>query len=355
MSPEERIKARARELGFELTGIAAANEAESFDRLCAWLDAGHAGEMSYLHRHRQARRHPQSIFPGVRSVVMLGINYKPAEEERPSLALPACQLTGQVARYARGEDYHQVLRDKLNALLAWIQQEFPGTSGRGVVDTAPLLERDFARRAGLGWFGKNTMLLNRRLGSYFFLAALLLDLPLTPDPPHATSHCGTCTACLDACPTAAFPAPGVLDSRRCISYLTIELKGELPQEAREQLHGWVFGCDVCQEVCPWNRKAPAGQEPRLQPRPGMSALPLLELLSLSPEEFRQRFRDTALWRSKRQGMIRNALLLLAASQDRQAIPACQNCLNDPDPVIRATARWALQQFDLTDVDTRTDS
>src|SRR5260370_5462142 len=195
-----------------------------------WLNQGYAGEMGYMHRQAEARRHPDSILPEVRSVVMVGINYAIKEskiEDRGSstdwrsaiLDSRSSLPLGKVARYARGDDYHQVLWRKLNQLLEWIQGEAPGCHGRGVVDTAPLLERDFARRAGLGWFGKNTMLLNKRLGSYFFLGALLLDLKLMTDLPHEASHCGTCTACLDACPTQAFTAPGMLDSRRCIMYL----------------------------------------------------------------------------------------------------------------------------------------
>src|SRR5581483_8264872 len=183
--------------------------------------------------------------------------------------------------------YHDVLRARLNQLLAWIQGDAPGCLGRGVVDTAPLLERDFARRAGLGWIGKNTMLLNKRVGSYFFLGALLLDLELQPDLSHETDHCGTCAACLNACPTQAFIEPGLLDARRCISYLTIELKGSIPLELREPMGEWIFGCDVCQEVCPWNRKAPPGKEPALAPRPDLESIDPIELLGLTPEEFRQ--------------------------------------------------------------------
>ena len=197
-SLEDAIKEQASALGFELVGIASATPADGIDRMRAWLEQGYAGEMDYMHRHADARQHPESILPGVRSVVMVGMNYKPPEDPNPA--------TRHIARYARGADYHNVLRERLNRLLAWLQQERPGCRGRGVVDTAPLLERDFARRAGLGWFGKNTMLINKRLGSYFFIGALLTDLELHPDSPHETSHCGSCTACLDSCPTAAFVA-----------------------------------------------------------------------------------------------------------------------------------------------------
>src|SRR5258708_23729442 len=172
-----------------------------------------------------------------------------------------------MARYAAGPDYHSVLWEKLDRLLEWLQREVPDCNGRGVVDSAPLLERDFARRAGLGWFGKNTMLISKKHGSFFCLGALLVDIELQPHPSPESSHCGTCTACLDACPTQAFPAPGWLDARRCISYLTIELRGSIPEELRRPMGDWLFGCDVCQEVCPWNRKAPPGREPALHPRP----------------------------------------------------------------------------------------
>jgi epoxyqueuosine reductase len=354
-SLEQRLKEQARALGFELAGIAPATAADGFDRLRAWLAEGCAGEMTYMHRHAEARRDPRSILPEVRSVVMVGMNYCPAstaEAARQPEAGPGGPpaLTGTVARYARGADYHDVLRERLNALLAWVRREVPGCRGRGVVDTAPLLERDFARRAGLGWFGKNTMLLNKRLGSYFFLGALLLDVALTPDPPQVAAHCGTCTACLNACPTDAFPAPGQLDARRCISYLTIELKGSVPEELRPGVGDWLFGCDVCQEVCPWNRKAPPGREPALAPRPDLEAVDLLELLSLSDEEFRQRFRGTALMRSKRRGLLRNAAIVLGNRGDARALPALRKALGDPEPLIREAAAWAIAR-----VESRSDS
>jgi epoxyqueuosine reductase len=344
MAPlEQRLIQQAHLLGFELAGIAPATEADGLDRLRDWLARGFAGTMDYMHHHGEARRHPSSVLPEVRSVVMVGMNYRPAEEpETPSHQQPN---RGRVSRYACGTDYHDVLRDRLNRLLDWLRRERPDCLGRGVVDTAPLLERDFARRAGLGWFGKNTMLLNKRLGSYFFLGALLVNLELAADPPHTTSHCGTCTACLDACPTSAFVGPGVLDARRCISYLTIEHRGDVPAELRPGLGDWLFGCDVCQEVCPWNRKAPPGVEPALQARPELEKLDLIEVLGLSEEEFRRRFRGTALLRTKRRGLLRNAALVLGNLGDAAALPALRRALDDAEPLVREAARWAIDNIE----------
>jgi len=343
-----RIKEQGRSLGFDLIGIAPAAPADSFDRLQDWLARGFAGEMAYMHKHEAARSTPTSILPAVRSVVMVGMNYAASQASRvrkhPEEHAPG-SLSGRVARYAQGADYHDVLRDKLNRLLAWIQTEVPGCQGRGVVDTAPLLERDFARRAGLGWFGKNTMLLNKQQGSYFFLGALLLDLDLPEDAPHATSHCGSCTACLDACPTKAFVGPGVLDSRRCISYLTIELRGPIPLELREPTGDWLFGCDVCQEVCPWNRKAPGTNEPAFQPRRELEAVDPVELLSLTEAEFRQHFRGTALLRTKRRGLLRNAAIVLGNSGNRAALPALRRALTDVESLVSEAAAWAIARIE----------
>jgi epoxyqueuosine reductase len=349
---EERLKQQARLISFELVGIAPATAADGFDRLRDWLDRGFAGTMDYMHRHGDARRHPSSILPEVRSVIMAGMNYRPAASggRKPPVspqqgAYAPRSPIGRISRYAHGSDYHDVLRDRLRRLLDWLREERPDCLGRAVVDTAPLLERDFARRAGLGWFGKNTMLLNKRWGSYFFIGALLTNLELACDAPHTASHCGTCTACLDACPTHAFVAPGVLDARRCISYLTIEHRGNVPEELRPGLGDWLFGCDVCQEVCPWNRKAPPGAEPALQGRPELMTLDLIEVLGLSEEEFRRRFRGTALLRTKRSGLLRNAALVLGNSGDVTALPALRCALEDSEPVVREAARWAIDQIE----------
>lgn len=341
VSIEERLKARAHELGFDLVGIAPAAPADDFAHLQSWLEAGYAGTMEYMHRHANARRDLTAVLPEVRSVVMVAMNYF-CEETATEADLS--RITGTVARYARGSDYHDVLRERLNQLLAWFQNEVPGSVGRGVVDTAPLLERDFARRAGLGWIGKNTMLLNKRLGSYFFLGALLVDQELITDEPHVMKHCGTCTACLTACPTGAFVQPGQLDARRCISYLTIELKSSIPNEWREAIGEWVFGCDICQEVCPWNRHPTFGDESLFQPRADLEALDLLQVMRLTEEEFRRRFHGTALMRTKRRGLLRNTAIVLGNRGDPAALPVLQSALTDPEPVIREAAEWAIQRI-----------
>ena len=336
---ETRIKDHAHSLGFELAGIAPAAEADGFAHLQDWLAQGFAGEMDYMQRHAVARRHPDSMLPDVRSVVMVGINYKPS----PSSNEPAANL-GRISCYAGGLDYHEVLREKLKSLLEWIQGEVPGTRGRAVVDTAPLLERDFARRAGLGWFGKNTMLLHKKLGSYFFIGALLLDLAVPVDEPFAASHCGSCTRCLDACPTDAFVGPYQLDARRCISYLTIELRGSIAEELRAGMGDWIFGCDVCQEVCPWNRKAPPGLDAALQATVTELQVDLLELMSLSEAGFRERFRHTPLMRTKRAGLLRNAAIALGNVGDERALPVLERVIDDAEPMIREAATWAIAQI-----------
>lgn len=328
----ERVKTLALGLGFDRVGVAPATPADGLDRLGEWLSRGFAGDMTYMHRHADARSDPGSILAGVRSIVMVALNYRQEPEGGP------------VAQYARGADYHDVLRDRLNRLLELIRADDPSIVGRGVVDTAPLLERDFARRAGLGWFGKNTMLIHPRLGSFFFLGALLLTAELPADDPFAKSHCGTCARCLDACPTEAFAGPGWLDSRRCISYLTIEHRGAIPLELRSGMKNWIFGCDICQDVCPWNRKAPFAGDPALAPRDDLVAPDLLHLLEITDAEFRQQFRGTAIFRTKRAGLVRNVALALGNLGDLTALPALERVATDPDPVIRDAVLWAIDRI-----------
>jgi epoxyqueuosine reductase len=266
---------------------------------------------------------------------MLGLNYRTAE--------PAAHAPGQgrLACYGWGADYHDLVRAKLEPLAALLQREAPGARVRGVVDTAPLLEREFAQLAGLGWIGKHTLLINRRWGSWFFLAALLTDLPLEYDLPHEADYCGNCRACLDACPTGAIVDAYQLDPRKCISYLTIELRSPVPAELRESLGDWLLGCDVCQEVCPWNHKAPRAVEPDLAPLPGANPVDLAGLFWLDDEQFRRRFRATPLWRPKRRGILRNAALVLGNHRAGKSLPALARGLQDAEPLVRGASAWAL--------------
>ncbi|MDB5337347.1 MAG: hypothetical protein JWN70_2966 [Planctomycetaceae bacterium] len=333
------LKAEARRLGFELVGIAPAVSPVGLSALKDWLERGFAGEMGYIERRLDAYAHPDKVLPGVRSVVMLGLNYRTAEPVEPAPA------EGRVSRYAWGTtDYHTIVRQRLKQLSQFLKVRAPGSQARGIVDTAPLLERDFARLAGLGWFGKNTLLINKREGSWLFLAGLLTDLELEYDSPHETSHCGTCTRCLEACPTDAFDGPYVLDARKCISYLTIELRGPIPKELRTGMGDWLFGCDVCQDVCPWNRKAPVTSDPTFQPRVDLRPADAVRLLQMSAEEFDREFAETPMARPGRAGLLRNAAIVLGNSGDSAAIPVLIAALRDCELLIRGAAVWALRQL-----------
>src|SRR5919108_906612 len=332
----EQIKAEATALGFDLIGITAAEPLAHGGRLRAWVAQGFAGEMGYMSRDVEKRVDPSRVLPEVRSIIVLGMNYY-TSSTRPE----ASPGRGWISRYAWGQDYHTVLGDKLKALVAFIRElEGADVQARWYVDTGPILERELAWRAGLGWPGKNTNLINRRLGSWLFLGAILLNRELVYDAP-ATAHCGTCTRCLVACPTGALVAPGVLDARRCISYLTIELRGSIPRELRPLMGTHIFGCDICQAVCPWNRQAPVSSEAAFLPRAGYAALELIPLLRLSEDEFRLQFRGSPITRAKRRGFLRNVAVALGNLRDPRAIPALQVALNDPEALIRSHAAWAL--------------
>jgi epoxyqueuosine reductase len=334
----ERLKAEASRLGFCLSGACPAVAPPGLDRFHDWLSAGYGGEMTWLASRAEAYAHPRHILVGARSLLMLAFPYRTSEPVAPTPG------RGRVSRYAWGEDYHDLIRERLNELCAWLRGQIPEASARGVIDTAPLLEREFAQLAGLGWVGKNTLLLNRTFGSWYFLAALVTDVELAHDEPESFDHCGTCTACLDACPTGAFVAPYVLDSRKCISYLTIELRDEVPVELRSGVGDWLLGCDVCQDVCPWNRKAPATDEPRLQPANGMDPIELAGLFDLDEAAFRRRFKHSPLWRPKRRGILRNAAIVLGNQRFAEALPALVRGLADDEPLVRGTCAWALGQF-----------
>jgi epoxyqueuosine reductase len=331
------VKDEARRLGFDAAAIGPATAAahgEAFER---WLDDGRAGTMDYLERTRRERRDPGLLLAGARAVVTVAMSY------RPAAAAAAGGAAGmRVARYAGRRDYHDVMRPRLRALADFIGRAAgPGVESRAAVDTSAVLERDAAARAGLGWIGKNTNLLTPSLGSWFFLGAVLTTAGPAFDT-EVPDRCGTCTACLDACPTAAFTAPYVLDARRCIAYLTIEHRGDIDEALRGAMGDWGFGCDICQDVCPWNRKAARASEPAFA---GGEALSPRELLDLDEAGFRARFRGTAFWRARRSGLLRNAAIVLGNRADRRAEPALRRALDDPDPVIRRAASWALSRLD----------
>lgn len=327
------FRAAAAAEGFQLIGVAPAVEATGYSKLVDWIDAGYAGEMAYFVNRQSAYQHPSGVLAGCKSIVALAFPYSASSMD----ALQPGQ--GKIARYVwAGTDYHDVIHPKLKRLCKVLKSHHPDATARGVVDTAPLLERECAQLAGLGWQGKNTLLLNKQLGSYFLLACVLTDIELPIDASHETSHCGKCRACLDACPTDAFPEPGVLDATKCISYLTIEHRGPIPIELREGIGEWLFGCDVCQEVCPWNRK-PARQPDDLED--AFDRLDLESLFSLSDDEFRSRFRKTPLWRTRRRGILRNAAIVLGNQANPTCVGTLTIALKDEEPIVRGAVAWAL--------------
>ncbi len=339
----DRLKSEARSLGFSLTGVCPAVSPTGVTRLAEWLDRGYAGQMDYIAARQEAYEHPRHVLEGVRSVLMLGLPYRTVDPVQPESG------QGRISRYAWGDgDYHDAIHERLKRLIVWLKQHEPEAHARGVVDTAPLLEREFAQLAGLGWIGKHTLLINKPAGSYFFLAALLTDLELVADEPFTADHCGTCRACLDACPTQAFPQPYVLDATRCISYLTIELRDSIPEALRPGIGDWLFGCDVCQDVCPWNqsaeRRVSADAIPEFHPAPDANPIDLISLFDFDEEAYRRRFRHTPLWRAKRRGVLRNAAIVLGNQRAVAAIAALTHGLSDSEPLVRESCQWALDQI-----------
>jgi epoxyqueuosine reductase len=333
------IKAQAQALGFDLIGIAPVQESPELAFFARWIDAGYAGEMHYLLRSLARRRDLRQVVPEAQSVVVCGLNY---DTPYPYSTTHHDPTRGWIARYAWGEDYHRVLQEKLTRLQTYITTLVPAAS-KVYVDTGPVVERVYAKYAGLGWFGKNTCLLNTRLGSWLLLGEVILTIPLEYDRP-APDHCGTCTRCLDACPTNALLEPYVLDARRCIAYLTIELKGAIPEALRPQMGQHVFGCDICQDVCPWNRKRHFTTEPGLQPQPAQVHPSLAELAQLTPAAFKHRFRATALERTRRRGVLRNVCVAMGNSGNADFIPLLETLCEDDEELIREHAAWALAQL-----------
>ncbi|MCA6248397.1 tRNA epoxyqueuosine(34) reductase QueG [Phenylobacterium sp.] len=335
--PRDPIRRRAADLGFDVcrfTGIGASWPATA--RLQAFLQAGRHGDMEWMAATAERRGHPLALWPQARSAVVLGLNYGPETNPLDGLAL---RDRGLLSVYARGDDYHEVLKGRLKQLGGWMAARLGGDL-KVFVDTAPLMEKPLAQQAGLGWQGKHTNLVSRDFGSWLFLGVILTTADLPPDPEEA-DHCGQCRACLDACPTAAFPAPYQLDARRCVSYLTIEHKGPVDPDLRPGLGNRIYGCDDCLAVCPWNKFARAGREQRLAARDDLAAPPLAELAALDETAFRARFARSPVKRTGRDRFLRNVLYAIGNSDNPALVPAAKARLDDASPLVRGAAVWAL--------------
>jgi len=337
-----RIKTWGRALGFQQVGIADTALGLAEQRYATWLRQGRHGEMDYMARHGTRRSRPESLVPGTLRVISARMDYRPETGERAWAALEN-SATAFISRYALGRDYHKVLRRRLRHLAGRIHDEIGDFGYRVFVDSAPVLEKPLAEKAGLGWIGKHTNLINVQAGSWFFLGEIYCDLPLPPDTP-ARDHCGTCRACMDACPTQAIVAPYVLDARLCIAYLTIELKGRIPPELRPLIGNRIYGCDDCQLVCPWNRFARSCAEPDFRPRQGLDRATLSDLFSWSESEFLKRTEGSVIRRIGHCAWLRNLAVALGNGPPSAAVTAAlQVRLDHPDQLVREHVAWALQQ------------
>lgn len=337
----ELLKAWAREEGFDRVGVAPIERSDQFGAFRRWLERGDHAGMEWIARRVERREDPREILPGAKSALCVALQYWPLEGEPE----PAGDLWPRVARYARGDDYHEVMGDGLRRLGERIEEAFPGAVTRSYVDTGPVLERELAWRAGLGVQGKNTNLLHREWGSYFLLGEIFLTFELEPDAAQPDERmadiCSRCTRCLDHCPTGALPEPYRLDANRCISYWTIEHRGDLPEEGREMVGEWVFGCDVCQEVCPWNYKAGEGSHPALEMPDQRRELDLEGLLALEHDEYVERFRGSPMKRAKLEGLQRNAAVAMGNRGEETYVPALRRALEEGEDVVRRHAAWSL--------------
>ena len=336
-----RIKAWGTALGFDLVGISPVQAPAHSESFADWLRQGYHGEMGYLPRTAEKRMHPGEFLPWARSIVSIALNYNTPYDRRAEME----GIRGWISRYAWGDDYHDVMQARLVRLLEYVREEAgPEVQGQVFVDAGPVLDRDIGARAGIGWYGKNTNLLSTQIGSYFFLGELFLNLELEWDRP-IRNRCGQCRLCLEACPTNAFVGPYILDARKCISYLTIELKGAIPRELRPLMGAHISGCDICQDVCPYNTKGKATRERAFQPRQGVHAPELIPLLSLTEAEFKARFAGSPILRARRRGFLRNVCVALGNLQRDEAVPALIAALDkDSDPLVRGHAAWALGQI-----------
>ena len=342
----DAVKEEARRLGFELVGVTSPRPLAHYDTYDDWLAKNYHGEMQYLatDRARIRRFNPKEILPDCKSILVLGMRYAPAGIRNPDTT---SSKRGRVAAYAFGHDYHDIIPERQKALVGFLEaQTGKSISNRYYTDTGPVLERELAQRAGLGWFGKNSCLIHPKSGSYFFLAEILLGIELVPDKPLESDHCGSCTRCIDACPTSCILPNRTLDSTRCIAYYTIELKGPIPQELRAPLGEWVFGCDICQEVCPWNiRFANADYDEQYAPTNDAAGPVFVEELKLSPQEFNKKFKGSPIKRAKRRGYLRNITTALGNTQSPGYVAALAHTLQTEfEPLVRAHAAWALGEI-----------
>jgi epoxyqueuosine reductase len=346
-SLRENVVNLAHKLGFDLCRFARADAAEHESEFRDWIRSGAAGEMNYLPRSEERRCDPKLVLPGAKSVIVLALNYFQGDDNggrsstTPGSRSSPLQI-GRIARYAWGEDYHPLIETKLKAIDRFLSAH--GGIQKYYVDTGPVLERDHAAAAGIGWHGKSTMLLNQELGTWFFLAEILTTLELSPDAPQ-TNRCGTCVRCIEACPTGAITAPHRLDARRCISYLTIELKGSIPLELRPLIGNRIYGCDDCLEACPWNRFAAISRDAAFQMKPEIAAMRLRDYLALDEEKFRALFRRSPIRRTKRRGLLRNVCVALGNVGSRDDLPALQTAAADREPLIAEHAVWAISQIE----------
>ena len=329
-----RIREEARRLGFFKMGVARAGPTPHSAEFLRWLERGMQGEMHYMERQAGRRNQPGEVLENARSMLVLTMNYHSGE------ALSGDPLTGRISRYAWGEDYHFIVKSGLDALLIFIQSENPAARGLCYVDTGPVMEKVWGSRTSLGWMGKHTNLITREQGSWFFIGVILLDIELECAP-RESDHCGTCTRCITACPTRAIVAPYVVDARMCISYLTIELRGPIPRPLRPLIGNRIYGCDDCQDVCPWNRFAVQSGNEGFRPRPENLMPALAGLVDMTPEEFERRFRKSPIRRAKRDGFVRNVCVALGNSQNPEALPALSGAMRDRSPLVRAHAAWAV--------------
>jgi epoxyqueuosine reductase len=338
MKKLENLKSFSESLGFDGFGVACPQLGIAGERFGKWLDAGYDGEMSYISRGEEKRKNPDLVLKGVKSILCFSTNYYTVEKD---MSYVEHRDTADISVYALNKDYHDTIMPRLRQMEEKIQQEFEGCRTRIYVDTGPILEKPLAQQAGLGWIGKHTNLLTKGRGSWYFLSEILTDVDLPPSQP-ADDHCGTCRSCIDICPTDAIIAPYVLDSKRCISYLTIELKGVIPFEFRKAIGNRIYGCDDCQIVCPWNSYVVRTDEPDFQQK--QDTLKLIELIQINQEIFSRRFKGSPIKRIKRRGLLRNVAVALGNSGNKQAIPILLKVLDDEEPLIRAHVVWALGEL-----------